>query len=335
MWETSERLLRLLALLQRSRSWSADQLAEELEVTDRTIRRDIGRLRQLGYPVATVHGAGGGYELEAGAALPPLMFDAGEAVATVLALQDAATTGSPAGASDALSALEKIHGAMPQRLRAAVAALTDHSSNLELGSMIGAPAAALSIDTLLLLARACRSGRQITCVYQRHSGETGPRRLEPFHLVHTMNHWYLVAFAADSGEWRTFRVDRITEPALTPTPNHPREPPADLDTYVTGQITAGVQQVTGTVRVHAPMADVAAWISPAWGTIVSETTDTSIVTAGADSYGAMARWLLLLDRPLTVLHPPQLRSAFTAISAVAQQIADRSDHTETTVAEPK
>ncbi|POH69139.1 transcriptional regulator [Cryobacterium zongtaii] len=322
MWETSERLLRLLALLQHSRIWSADQLAEEIAVTERTVRRDVARLRQLGYPVTTIHGAGGGYELEPGAALPPLMFDEKEAVATVLALQDAAATESPAGASDALSALSKIHGAMPQRLRAAVAALTNHSSSLELGSLIGAPAAVLSIDTLLLLAKACRSGRQVTCVYQKHAGQSSPRRLEPLHLVHTMNRWYLVAFAADSGGWRTFRVDRITEPVVTPTPNYPREPPSELDSFVTQQIAAGVRQVTGTVRVHAPISEVAAWISPAWGTIVPETTTASLITAGADSYSAMARWLLLLDRPLEVLHPPELRSAFAAISATARQIAD-------------
>jgi predicted DNA-binding transcriptional regulator YafY len=156
MWETSERLLRLLALLQRSRSWSADQLAEELAVTERTVRRDVARLRQLGYPVTSIHGAGGGYELEAGAALPPLMFDEAEAVATVLALQDAATTSSTADASAALSALGKIHGAMPQRLRTATVALTDHSTSLKLGNLIGASSTALSIETLVTLAQACR-----------------------------------------------------------------------------------------------------------------------------------------------------------------------------------
>lgn len=118
-------------------------------------------------------------------------------------------------------------------------------------------------------------------------------------------------------------MDRITDPELTTTPNYPREPPSDLDSFVTQQIAAGVQQVTGTVRVHAPMTEVADWISPAWGTIVPETTTTSLITAGADSYGAMARWLLLLDRPLAVLHPPELRSAFAAISETARQIADR------------
>jgi len=321
MWETSERLLRLLALLQRARTWTAEELGDELAVTERTVRRDVTRLRQLGYPVTAVQGAGGGYHLEAGAALPPLLFDEGEAVATVLALQNAATAGTLADASDALSALGKIHEAMPPRLRTTATAFADHSSTLELGTLIGAPAASSPIDTLLLLAKACRSARQVTCVYKRHSGDSRPRRLEPLHLVHTMNRWYLVAFAPDTGSWRTFRVDRITDLAVTSTPNYPRDAPPHLDSFVTQQLAAGVQQVTGMVRVHAPIAEVAAWISPAWGTIVPESAETCIITAGADSYDAMARWLLLLDRPLEVLHPPELRAAFAALAARALRIA--------------
>lgn len=178
----------------------------------------------------------------------------------------------------------------------------------------------------MLLAKACRERRQVTCIYQRHSGLSGPRLLEPLHLVHTMNRWYLIAFATDTDDWRTFRVDRITGPAMTSTPSYPREPPTDLDSFLTSQIGSGVRQVTRTVRVHAPLSDVAAWIMPAWGTITAESSSTSIITAGADSYGAMARWLLLLDRPLTVIDPPELRSAFAALAAAAAQIAEPKEH---------
>jgi predicted DNA-binding transcriptional regulator YafY len=164
----------------------------------------------------------------------------------------------------------------------------------------------------------------VTCVYRRHSGESSSRRLEPLHLVHTMDRWYLVAFAPDSGSWRTFRVDRISDLAVTPTPNYPREPPSDIDSFVTERIGAGMQQMTATVRVHAPLAEVAAWISPAWGTIVAESDTTAIISAGADSYEAIARWLLLLDRPLTVIDPPELRAAFGAVAVAAGRVADGS-----------
>jgi predicted DNA-binding transcriptional regulator YafY len=137
MWDTSQRLLRLLALLQGRREWNAGQIAGELEVTERTARRDVARLRDLGYPVATVHGTGGGYQLEAGTTLPPLMFDAGEAVATLLALRDWAASGQPDTSDGALSALDKLGRVMPPRLRPALQALSALRSHRS-GSLIRA-----------------------------------------------------------------------------------------------------------------------------------------------------------------------------------------------------
>jgi predicted DNA-binding transcriptional regulator YafY len=179
VWDTSERLLSLLALLQRRREWNAAQIADELSVTARTVRRDIARLRDLGYPVATVRGAAGGYVLEAGATLPPLMFDTGEAVAMLLALRDMAANAEVGISDGALSALDKLSRVMPARLRPAIEALSAHSSNLDLGSMISGSAEPVEVATLVLLARACRDERQITCTYRRYRGETGVRRLEP------------------------------------------------------------------------------------------------------------------------------------------------------------
>jgi predicted DNA-binding transcriptional regulator YafY len=215
MWETSERLLRLLALLQKRREWNAERLADELEVTERTVRRGVVRLRDLGYPIATMHGAGGGYQLEAGATLPPLMFDADEAVATLLAVREWAVNAEPDTNDGALSALDKLSRVMPPRLRPTVLALSAHSSHLDLGTMIGGSVEPADTAALVLLARACREGRQITCTYRRHGGETGFRRVEPLHLVRTMGRWYLVAYCLAASDWRTFRVDRITDPAIT------------------------------------------------------------------------------------------------------------------------
>ncbi|KFF59068.1 hypothetical protein JF66_13950 [Cryobacterium sp. MLB-32] len=322
MWDTSGRLLRLLALLQRAREWNAVQLAEELGVTPRTVRRDIGRLRQLGYPVTTVLGAGGGYHLEAGATLPPLMFDTAEAVAVMLSLRDTVATGVTGTADAALSAFEKLQRVMPPRLQPVVEGFLDHTSSLDLGTAIGAPTEPVNITTLVILTRACREERQILCRYRRHSGETRNRHLEPLHLVHTMGHWYLLAYSLESAEWRIFRIDRISDPAIVNKPNYPRMPPAnDLDEYVTARVLTGWRQVTGTVRVHAALATVEPWIEEAWGTATEETATTCIVKAGADTYLAMARWMLLIGAHLTVLEPAGLRTAFAELAAEATRIA--------------
>ena len=214
---------------------------------------------------------------------------------------------------------------MPPRLQPIVQALSEHSSNLDLGAMIGGSTEPVEVATLVQLARACREERQITCSYRRHNGEIGERRLEPLHLVATMGRWYLVAYCLAAGAWRTFRVDRVGALAVTNKPRSLREPPAtDLHKYVAAQVGAGWQQVTATVRVHAPRHAVARWILPAWGTVTEETPQTCIVEAGADTYEALARWLILLDAHLTVIAPPELRTAFAELAAGISHIADGS-----------
>lgn len=322
MWDTSGRLLKLLALLQRRCDWNADQLAEELEVTPRTVRRDIGRLRDLGYPVTAVLGAGGGYQLEAGVTLPPLMFDTDEAVAVLVSLRDAVAHSDPGTVEGALSAFDKLHRVMPPRLHPVVDAFLDHTSSLDLGTSIGATMTPVNITMLVLLARACRERRQVACSYRRYSGESGKRQLEPLHVVHSMGRWYLIAYSIEADGWRTFRVDRLSGAEITNKPSYPRDPPAaDLHEYVTAQLAEGWRQVTGTVRVHAPINIVVPWIKPTWGTVTEETPETCIVNAGAESYAAMARWLLLIGARLTVLEPAELRAAFTDLAQDITHIA--------------
>lgn len=322
MWDTSGRLLRLLALLQRRCDWNADQLAEELEVTPRTVRRDIGRLRDLGYPVTAVLGTGGGYQLDAGASLPPLMFDTDEAVAVLISLRDMVANNATGTTEAALSAFDKLRRVMPHRLHPVVNAFLNHTSTLDLGTEFGATTEPVNITTLVLLARACRERRQLVCSYRRYTGEMGKRQLEPLHVVHTMSHWYLIAYSIEADGWRTFRVDRLSGAQMTNKPSYPRKPPAEnLHEYVTAQLAEGWRQVTGTVRVHAPIDIVAPWIKPTWGTVTAETPETCIVNAGADSYGAMARWLLLIGARLTVLEPAELRAAFTDLAKDITRIA--------------
>jgi predicted DNA-binding transcriptional regulator YafY len=322
MWDTAERLLALLSLLQRRRDWNAEQLADELEVTERTIRRDIVRLRDLGYPVDTVHGLGGGYRLQAGAALPPLMLDADEAVATLLALRQWAAGGDPATSDGALSALDKLTRVMPARVTRVIATLGRHSSHLDLGMTVGGQIDPIPVATLMLLARACREERRIDCTYLRHDGKSGARQVEPLHLVHTMGHWYLIAYCLEAGDWRTFRVDRISDPTITRNPCARRDPPAnDLHDYVRAHVAAGMQRVTATVRVHAPLHNAAPWILPAWGTVTAESDTTCIVEVGADSHDAIARWLLQIGAHLTIIQPTELRHAFEKLSETATRIA--------------
>jgi predicted DNA-binding transcriptional regulator YafY len=208
-----------------------------------------------------------------------------------------------------------------------VEALSAHSSSLRPGTLIGSPARPVKVTTLVLLTRACRDERQVTCTYQRHDGEVSARRVEPLHLVAAMGRWYLMAYCLGANGWRTFRVDRISDPAITRHPCPKREPPAaDLHDYVTANVGAGMQQVTAVVRVHAPRDTVAPWILPAWGTVTEETPRTCIVKAGADSYQAMARWLLLPGARLTVIRPAELRGAFAEL---ATSIARTANDTET------
>jgi len=322
MRDTAERLLRLLSLLQRSRPWNADQLADELEVTDRTIRRDVGRLRSLGYPVASTPGVDGGYALEPGAALPPVTLDPEEAVAVFVALRDAsaaaATAGDPERGAAARRALEKVVRVLPDRARAAVGAMTHHSTAVDAGRVIrppDEPGSALALD---LLARACRTRRRVSCDYERADGRRGVMDLEPRHLVRTMDRWYLVAYVLGSESWRTLRVDRMADVRETTVASRPRPDPADdLDALVVDGIRARMQRVTGVVRVDAPAAEIAHWISPAWGTITPDGPDRALVAGGADSHASMARWLLLLDRPITVIGPPELAAAFVAVAEEA------------------
>lgn len=324
MWDTSERLLKLLSLLQRQESWTSHALCEELGVTARTVTRDITRLRNLGYPVTTIKGVGGGYALQQGTALPPIMFSLDEATAVMLALRPATGTGQDGPAA---TALDKVHRALPPRLRTALQALLTHSTSIDLGQPITAATPSTDPALLLLLARSCRDRRQVNCTYHHHSGASRARRLEPLSLVHTMKRWYLVAYSTDDNNWAILRADRIADASMTAHPSQARQPPAEnLDNYVSQAVSRGWQRVTATVRVHAPAADISRWVSPAWGHVTEETPATCIVHAGADTYDSIARWLLLASAEITIIAPSDLAHAFHRIAAQARRTITTTPH---------
>src|SRR5580765_3874057 len=227
MLETSARLLRLLSLFQRRKYWSGTDLADRLAVTSRTLRRDVDKLRTLGYPIHSTSGVEGGYQLGAGSTMPPLLLDDEEAVAVALGLQCAATGAIEAVEEASVHALAKIEQILPPRLGRRVAAL-----KAMIVTMPGTQSA-VSARALSTIAAACRDQETLRFRYRDYAGAASSRSVEPHRLVNTGRRWYLVAWDADRKDWRTFRVDRIQPRVINGLPFTPREPPArDLAAYV-------------------------------------------------------------------------------------------------------
>src|SRR6476619_2562447 len=220
MTATSGRLLKLLSLLQTRRDWTGDELARRLEVSGRTIRRDIERLRELGYPVDALTGPSGGYRLHAGTAMPPLLLDDDEAVAIAVGLRTAARASVTGIEETSIRALVKLEQVLPSHLRRRVNALGAVTTTL---SYEGGPTA--DPQVLTLLAAACRDRERLRFGYQAREGERSRREAEPHSLVNVGRRWYLVAWDCGRKDWRTFRVDRLTRPHASGR-FQPRELPA-------------------------------------------------------------------------------------------------------------
>lgn len=307
---TAERLLRLLSLFTVRRSWGGGELAERLGVTPRTIRRDVDRLRELGYQVRAVPGPYGGYELGAGTGLPPLLLDDDAAVAVAVGLR-AVAGGAVAGMEEAaVRAAAVIERVLPGRLRARVDALRAAVVPLR-GA--GPDAAAVNPETLALLALACRDGERIRFSYTGGEGVQSNRYVEPFRLVVTARRWYLVAHDLDKGEWRSFRLDRLERPQPTGQRSRPADPP-DAARFVAEGIAAGAYRYQARVLVAAP-ADVVAARMPGLGAVIEAVSESScLVISGHHYLEAIAMYFAALDVPFTPLEPPELRTLCAALS---------------------
>src|SRR5947208_354781 len=248
MVQTSARLLALLSLLQQRREWSGPELADRLEVGPRTIRRDVEKLRDLGYPIEAAPGIAGGYRLAAGTQMPPLLLDDAEAIAVAVGLRSSAS-GSIAGIEESsVRALAKIEQILPDRLRDRVRALGDATSTFRVeGPRIDA-------DELALIAGACRDGIRLRFSYTAKGGEATAREVEPAAVVHTGWRWYLVAYDLGRDDWRTFRVDRIAgRPQAGARGRRRSVPGGDAAAFVKKSIRGGEGDVErGRVRVRAP-----------------------------------------------------------------------------------
>ncbi|MEU3554782.1 helix-turn-helix transcriptional regulator [Streptomyces fragilis] len=230
MANTSARTLRLLSLLQTHRYWPGTELADRLGVSPRTLRRDVDRLRELGYPVEANRGVDGGYQLAAGAALPPLVIDDEEAVALVLGLQAAAQNAVEGMAESSVRALAKVVRVMPARLRRRVEALHEVTVPVRWGDGEGP---AVDPSALTTVALACRNEERLRFGYRAADGTRSERHAEPHRLVPLGRRWYLVAYDLDRADWRSFRLDRLSSPEATGDRFRPRElPAADAAAFV-------------------------------------------------------------------------------------------------------
>jgi predicted DNA-binding transcriptional regulator YafY len=290
MLETSARLLQLLALLQTRRDWNGPQLARELGVTTRTIRKDVDRLRALGYPVHAAPGVAGGYRLGAGTSLPPLLLDDEEAVAVAVGLRTAGSGGGIAGIEEtSLRALAKLEQVLPAHLHRRLTAL--HESTVAI-----APAGpAVEARVLTAIAAAIRDRQRLRFHYHSHGGGTSRRSVEPHRLIHTRGRWYLVAWDLDRADWRTFRADRI-EPSAHTGPRFAAraDPDDDLAAYIERGLGQATWQHRARVKIHAPAERVIARVPPA---VVVEAIDehTCYANVGSDSAHDLALWLGLID----------------------------------------
>jgi predicted DNA-binding transcriptional regulator YafY len=298
---TSARLLRLLSLLQTRRSWSGVELAERLDVGARTVRRDVERLRRLGYPVRSAPGVAGGYRLGAGAELPPLLLDDEEAVAVAVGLRTAAG-GTVAGIEEtSLRALAKLEQLLPTRLRRRVNALQTYTVSLA-GSSPTADA-----NVLATIAAACRDLEQLRFAYRSHDGTASRRTVEPYRLVQLGRRWYLLAWDVDRADWRTFRVDRIAPRLSTHRRFTPRKLPArDVGAYVATAVSAVRDRYQARVILHAPLATVAKSVPPSYGALEPIDEQTCLLRTGADWLGGLAVYVAMIGVDFEVLEPPEL-----------------------------
>ena len=300
MSETTSRVLQLLGLLQARRVWTGGELAERLGVTGRSVRRDIERLRELGYPVAASKGHGGGYQLGAGAAMPPLLLDPDEAVAMAVCLRLAAG-GSVAGVGEsALRALSKLDQVMPARLRSQVAAVHDATVTLT-------PNATDPVDPeiLMTLARACRDHEDVGARYTDLRENVTQRRVEPYQLVTTGRRWYLLAYDRDREDWRSFRLDRMSEVVARGTTFTARDAP-DAATYISRSISSSPYRYIAHVRYQASAEVVAQHFSPTSATIEPDGPNSCMVTAGADDPQTLALYLAMVRCDFDIMGPPEV-----------------------------
>ncbi|WP_435741798.1 helix-turn-helix transcriptional regulator [Nocardioides sp. SYSU DS0663] len=318
MLDTSVRLLRLLSLLSVRRDWPGPDLARRLEVTTRTVRNDVERLRILGYEVRSTPGVAGGYRLAPGTAVPPLVLDDDEAVAVGVSLA-AAAAGSVSGLEEpSLRAMVKLEQVLPARLRHRLDALRQ--------STVSAvrPGPAVDADTLATVAGAVRDHERLRFDYVGRDAASSRRTVEPHRLVYTGRRWYLLAWDCDREDWRTFRADRIRPRPPTGPRFAVRELPDDAAIHVLRGVGSTAWRHQARIRFLAPLQEVAGQVPAEAGILRPDGDDACVLETGSDSLRDLVRYVDGLDLPFQALDPPELRDL---LRRAARRYADAAgDH---------
>lgn len=330
MLSTSARLLSLLSLLQSRPSWSGGELGDRLGVGVRTVRNDIDRLRDLGYPIDSTSGPAGGYRLGAGADLPPLLFEDDEAVAIAVGLT-VTSSGSIEGIEESSRrALTKMEQVLPSRLRTQITALRDATETVQRDTAGVEPEAPVPAKVLAAVASAIRDSHWLRFDYSAgpdaqpgddatvtadRATASGPSRLvEPYRLVNWNRRWYLAAWDLQDDRWSTFRVDGIRPRTPTHRPFEPRDyPDGGLVGFVQRDVAAAGWKVTARITVFAPADDVVSRINPAVGVVEVVDDTTSVLITGADRHETIALYIGLLGRDFHVSDPPELVAHLRAL----------------------
>jgi predicted DNA-binding transcriptional regulator YafY len=299
--DTPTRLLRLLGLLSARAGWTGPELAERIGVTERTLRRDISRLRDLGYPIDATSGPYGGYQLGAGGRLPPLVLDDDEAVAVAMALRAVAGAGATGEESGALSALTKLDQVLPAQLRERVNALATVTVSLR-----GANLPPVDVDRLITVALGCRNLETLRFDYRDANDVMTDRLVHPYRVVYTERQWYLVAFDPTRDDWRTFRVDRMAAVRNAGTRFTQRDDVPDAAKFVQRGIAVGSYDTKATVRLHASYDDAMRDIPPTVAVLEAAGDGTTIAHIGGDA-DWIARYLAGLECTFEVLEPEAVK----------------------------
>src|SRR5215212_10130577 len=298
MADPTARILRLLSLLQTYRHWGGDELSERLGVSPRTLRRDVDRLRELGYPVDTTRGTGGGYRLSAGTRLPPLLLDDDEAVAIAVGLRTAAGGGVTGIEETSLQALAKLQQVLPPRLRRRVDALAEATET----TVFTRRGPSVPADVLVAVAQACRGREQLRFGYESADGTEASRLVEPHRLVARGRRWYLVAWDLHRDAWRTFRLDRLSRPFANGVRFTPRELPAeDAAAYVAQALRSVPRSNEALVALPLPLAEAEQRV-PRWmGELTADGADRTLLRVANDNVDWLAITLTMIDAEVTLV----------------------------------
>ena len=313
---TSSRLLALLSLLQARRDWPGGELADRLDVSSRTIRRDVERLRELGYPVESLTGPAGGYRLRAGAAMPPLLLDDDEAIAIAVGLRTAARASVTGIEETSVRALVKLEQVLPAHVRRRVRALQSATLTLPAGGPTVDP------QSLTVIATACRDSECLRFGYRGRDGVASRREVEPHSLVNLGRRWYLVAWDRAREDWRTFRVDRLTAPAATGVrfPGRPL-PAKDAADYIAKSMSAWKHRYEARVTLHASAEAIRRRFPPHWGPVEPIDERSCEYRTGDDDLDWLALRIAMFGVDFDVHEPPELAEHVRAMARRLERAA--------------